>query len=167
LAVGYKHQRSYVIRGDRIGVFKHDHDALEYSTTIDSIATPSGKRFAPSKVMLHDQDSSMVLMDPNKPNALFKMDLEYGKVVEEWVRFNAGYVSRRQEVDENRELVDFTHDAKYAQMTPAKTFVGISHNALFRIDPRQSGSKLVTTQLNQYQSKNSYSCTLLFRSRWY
>jgi hypothetical protein len=43
-------------------------------------------------------------------------------------------------------------------MTPQQTFVGISHNALFRIDPRLSGQKLVDSQLNQYKSKNQFSC---------
>ena len=44
-------------------------------------------------------------------------------------------------------------------MTPQKTFVGISHNAMFRIDPRLNGSKLVQEELNQYASKNEFSCT--------
>ena len=35
--------------------------------------------------MLHNQDTSMILMDSNSDNTLFKMDLNYGKVVEEWV----------------------------------------------------------------------------------
>lgn len=44
-------------------------------------------------------------------------------------------------------------------MTPQKTFVGLSHNAVFRIDPRLAGNKLVQDQMNQYQSKNEFSCT--------
>ena len=35
-------------------------------------------------MMLHNQDSDMVLMDPNHKNSLFRMDLEYGKIVDEW-----------------------------------------------------------------------------------
>lgn len=35
LAVGYKHDRSFVVRGNKIGVFKHtDDNDLEFSTTI-------------------------------------------------------------------------------------------------------------------------------------
>lgn len=34
--------------------------------------------------MLHDQDTKMVLMNPNAPNSLFSMDIEHGKIVEEW-----------------------------------------------------------------------------------
>jgi hypothetical protein len=35
-------------------------------------------------MMLHNQDSDMLLLNPSNPNSLFRMDLEYGKVVDEW-----------------------------------------------------------------------------------
>lgn len=34
--------------------------------------------------MLHGEDSSMILQNVNEPNNLYRMDLEYGKVVDEW-----------------------------------------------------------------------------------
>lgn len=46
---------------------------------------------------------------------------------------------------------------KYAQMTNEQTFVGLSSNALFRIDPRLSGNKLVDSELKQYASNNDFS----------
>jgi hypothetical protein len=141
LAVGYKHQRSFVIRGNLIGVFKNDLDNVEYSTTIKNIQTPDGQLFSPAKVMLHDQDSTMVLMDSDNPDRLYKLDLERGQVVETW------------EMGDGRELRDFTHDSKYAQMTPGKTFVGIGRNSVFRVDPRLSGKKLVDSEFKQYNSR--------------
>jgi len=42
-------------------------------------------------------------------------------------------------------------------MTSTPTFLGISHNALYRIDPRLSGNKLVEADLKQYASKNDFS----------
>jgi hypothetical protein len=85
LAVGYKHNRSFVVRGDKIGVFKHtDEDKLEFSATISNVASLDGQYFSPRKVMLHEQDSSMLLMKPGEKHKIFKMDLEYGKVVEEF-----------------------------------------------------------------------------------
>jgi len=44
-------------------------------------------------------------------------------------------------------------------MTGEKTFLGLSHNALFRIDPRLAGDKLVDSQLKQYVLKNDFSAT--------
>ena len=34
--------------------------------------------------MLHDQDTKMILMNPNQPHSLYNLDIERGKVVEEW-----------------------------------------------------------------------------------
>jgi hypothetical protein len=85
LAVGYKHDRSFVVRGSKIGVFKHTPDNhLQFSTNISKVATPKGKLFSPKKVMLHASDQNMILQNPNDPNSVYRMDLEVGKVVDEW-----------------------------------------------------------------------------------
>jgi hypothetical protein len=85
LAVGYKHDRSFVVRGNKIGVFKHTADnQLQFSTTISNVMTPKGKAFNPAKVMLHQQDQDMILQNSDNPNSLYRMDLETGKVVDEW-----------------------------------------------------------------------------------
>ena len=85
LAVGYKHDRSFVVRGSKIGVFKHTpNNNLEFSTNISKVETPKGKLFSPKKVMLHAEDTNMILQNDKDPNSLYRMDLEYGKVVDEW-----------------------------------------------------------------------------------
>lgn len=85
LAVGYKHDRSFVVRGSKIGVFKHTpNNNLEFSTNISKVETPKGKLFSPKKVMLHAEDRNMILQNQDDPNSLYRMDLEYGKVVDEW-----------------------------------------------------------------------------------
>lgn len=51
LAVGYKHDRSFVVRGSKIGIFKHTpRNGLEFSTSINKVATPKGKLFEPKRV---------------------------------------------------------------------------------------------------------------------
>ena len=85
LAVGYKHDRSFVVRGSKIGVFKHTpNNNLEFSTNISKVETPGGKLFSPKKVMLHAEDTNMILQKEDDPHSLFRMDLEYGRVVDEW-----------------------------------------------------------------------------------
>jgi len=95
--------------------------------------------------MLHDQDTKMVLMDPSNPNSLFNMDIERGKVVEEW------------KVHDDITVDHIAPDNKFAPTTREQTLVGASHNALFRIDPRVSGTKMVESQFKQYVSKNKFS----------
>ncbi|KAI1325566.1 VID27 cytoplasmic protein [Xylariaceae sp. FL0255] len=146
LAVGYKHDRSFVVRGSRIGVFKHTpNNHLEFSTNISKVQTPGGKLFSPKKVMLHNEDTNMILQNETDPNKLYRMDLEYGKVVDEW------------NVHDDIPVLEFAPENKFAQMTHEPTFLGISKNALFRVDPRLSGTKLVDSQLKQYASKNDFS----------
>ncbi|KAK0649552.1 VID27 cytoplasmic protein-domain-containing protein [Cercophora newfieldiana] len=146
LAVGYKHDRSFVVRGSKIGVFKHTpNNHLEFSTNISKVQTPGGQLFSPKKVMLHNEDRNLILQKDNDPNKLYRMDLEYGKVVDEW------------KVHDDIPVVTFAPENKFAQMTHEPTFLGISHNALYRVDPRMSGSKLVDAQLKQYASKNDFS----------
>ncbi|KAL6400703.1 hypothetical protein AUP68_16418 [Ilyonectria robusta] len=146
LAVGYKHDRSFVVRGSKIGVFKHtENNRLEFATNISKVTTPNGKLMNPKKVMLHSEDRDLILQNEIDPNKLYRMDLEYGKVVDEW------------KVHDDIPVVTFAPENKFAQMTSEQTFLGVSHNALYRIDPRLSGQKLVDSDMKQYASKNDFS----------
>ena len=144
LAVGYK-DTSYVTRGDMIGVFATKDDRFKFRTAIDRVKNMEGKAFSPRQIMLHNQDSDMLLLDPSNKNSVFRMDLEYGKVVDEW------RVSDAIDVD------NILPESKFAQMNPEQTLVGHSHNGLFRIDPRVQGNKLVESQFKQYATKNDFS----------
>ncbi|KAK9466866.1 VID27 cytoplasmic protein-domain-containing protein [Lipomyces arxii] len=146
LAVGYKHDRSFVVRGNKIGVFRHTpENHLSFSTTIENLKTPDGTVFSPSKVMLHAEDSTMIMQNPLKKNSLFNMDLEYGKIVDEW------------KIHEDVPITSFTPSKKFSQMTSEPTFVGISDNSLFRVDPRLSGDKLVASEHQSYATKAAFS----------
>ena len=146
LAVGYKHDRSFVVRGSKIGVFKHTpNNNLEFSTNISKVETPKGKLFSPKKVMLHAEDTNMILQNESDPNSLYRMDLEYGKIVDEW------------KVHDDITVDTFAPEKKFSQMTGEQTFLGLSRNALYRIDPRLAGNKLVEGELKQYVSKNDFS----------
>ncbi|KAI0750701.1 VID27 cytoplasmic protein [Daedaleopsis nitida] len=146
LTVGFKGDRSYVVRDDKIGVFSHTgQNQVKYYASISNLATPQGKSFSPKHVMLHDQDTKMILMNPSNPHSLFNLDIERGKVVEEW------------KVHEDITVDHIAPDNKFAQKTTEQTVVGISHNALFRVDPRVSGAKMVDSQYKQYVSKNKFS----------
>ncbi|WVR00053.1 hypothetical protein IAU59_007195 [Kwoniella sp. CBS 9459] len=152
LAVGYKNDMSFVARGDMIGVFAHQDDKLRFRTAIDRVKNLDGKSFSPGKMMLHNQDGDMLLLDPTNKNSVYRMDLEYGKVVDEW------------KVSDTVEVNNIIPDSKYAQMNPQQTLIGHSHNGLFRIDPRVSGNKLVESQFKQYATKNDFSAAVTTES---
>ena len=87
----------------------------------------------------------MILMNPGDSHSLYRMDLDRGQVVEEW------------KVHDDVTIREIAPDSKFAQTTPQQTIVGTSHNALFRIDPRVSGNKLVDGEFKQYATKNAFS----------
>jgi hypothetical protein len=144
LTVGYKGD-SYVVRGANLGRFVHDGTKVDYKGTISNITTPKGKSFKPKHVMLHDQDSKMILMNPSDPNSLYHLDVGTGKVVEEW------------KIHEDVPVLNIAPDNKFAQTTHEQTFVGTSGNAIFRVDPRVPGNKMVDSQYKQYTGKNQFS----------
>ncbi|KAF9164314.1 hypothetical protein DFQ26_001597 [Actinomortierella ambigua] len=145
LQVGYK-DRSFVLRGNKIGIFKHgDGDNLEFDSTISRVANKAGREINPSLMLLHDQDTSMMLLDPKDQNTAYRMDLEYGKVVEEWSLPTASGVTH------------IMGDSKYSHLYGTNTMVGMSKDSVFRIDPRVSGNKIVQDQSKQYAKTNQFT----------
>lgn len=152
LAVGYKHDRSFVTRGHSMSVFKHTvDDSILLHTNIDQLkSSKTGRSLNPTKMMLHQEDQTMLLMDSDNPGTLYKMDLEYGKVVEDWqVHPNEASLAG---------LTDIIPDSKYAQMTGNPTLIGLNANSLFRIDPRLRGAKRVDKEMKEYVVKNNFTC---------
>ncbi|KZW04210.1 VID27-domain-containing protein [Exidia glandulosa HHB12029] len=145
LTVGYKDGRAFVVRGNAIGVFSSADGRLKHQATTKKAETLKGKEFSPNKIMLHNQDASMVLMKPDDPHTLYRMDLERGAVVEEW------------KIHDDVQVREIAPNSKFAGTTGEQTIVGTSHNALFRIDPRVSGNKLVDSEFKQYATKNNFS----------
>lgn len=146
LAVGHVNDRTYVLRDNMLGVFKQTKDDdLEFQTTIEGISDLKGKALLPNKVMLHTQDRSMIIQDNNNLGSLYRMDLEYGKVVDEW------------KVSDSHQIRAFAPTQKYAQGTDEQTIVGASDTGIFKIDPRLSGTKLVDGQLKNYATKMKFS----------
>jgi hypothetical protein len=77
LAVGMRLNRTFVNRGSQIGVFKHDESgALRYLNNVPVVKDLSGAAFAPSKMMLHEEDGKMLLLNRENPGNVYEMDLE-------------------------------------------------------------------------------------------
>ena len=58
LTVGYAKDRSYVVRGDKIGVFSEDDAGqLNFQTAITNVADLKGKHFSPEKCFFTSRTS--------------------------------------------------------------------------------------------------------------
>ncbi|KAK0518364.1 Vacuolar import and degradation protein 27 [Tilletia horrida] len=73
------------------------------------------------------------------------MDLEVGKVVEEW------------KVSDDIQIRNAVPTSKFAQMTSEPRLIGHGRNGVFKIDPRLSELKLVDSQYKQCTAKQEFS----------
>lgn len=73
------------------------------------------------------------------------MDLEYGKVVDEW------------QADENIAIDEMCPNQKHSQLTAEQTLIGLNGQSLFQLDPRLSGNKIVKEKAKHYATKNQFS----------
>jgi hypothetical protein len=147
LAVGYKHDRSIVAKGHSLGIFKHTED----DRLLPSVTLPTD--FTPNRMMLHQEDSNLLLTDQANPSLIYKMDLTVGKVVEEWG------VKDSEKGGDYFKINNILPSSKYAQMTNEATLIGLNDNSLFRLDPRLPGpDKRVDSETKSYVVKNRFSC---------
>ncbi len=138
LAVGAKNDRTFVVRGTHMGVFKTDGVEADLQTTV-KFWDPNDKTnmFSPSKVMLHEQDTAMLVLDKNDPTKVMRMDLERGEIVDTW----------KGDQNMGAHIDSIQRSSKYSHLTGAQEFVGLNKNSLLRMDPR---SKEFIVQSKRY-----------------
>jgi len=136
--------RTYVVREMKpgaaaLGYFHHnDENELEYQGKI-AITDRDKKHFTPSKVMQHQSDRSLLLLDARHPEQISVMNLDKGKVVEEW------------QID--RELQDIVPLTKHDDMTDNPMVYGLANNAMFQIDARiPKENKVIDSKQKSYKS---------------
>lgn len=141
MSAGLANDRSYISRGDKIGVYKQGEDKLEYVTTMKNLQ----KGFVPDKMMLHQQDNKLLASNAASDDSrVYVVDLARGKIVE------------LLDADDEEKLVAFGPNAKFAPLTDEQTFIGLSQNGMFRIDPRLAGKKVVKDKtFKQYKTKRN------------
>jgi hypothetical protein len=93
-----------------------------------NISTQSGISFIPSNMILHQNESKMLLLKPGESNRLHVMDLEYGKVVEEW--------------ESKLSINDIIPECKDGQQSETNSVIGLNQSCFFRLDGRLKGSKV-------------------------
>lgn len=133
LETGHVNDRSYVVRGKRIGVFSNSNEGLKFSTTIENID------FDLKNIMLHESDRALMIQNKDDPNSLYRMDLETGKIVDEW--------------NTHKGINAINPVSKFAQTTDESTLLGVARNSMFRLDPRLSAG-IVDTGNEKIYSQN-------------
>jgi len=144
LSVGRSQDRTYVIRGNNVGVFSPQKRGLKYESTFN-VESPNKKvPFSPSKSMLHKADEKLLLLHPEETKKIFCMDLERGKVVEEWDT-------------DGFKLNAILPETKDSQTQGSDCFVGVNNNGFFVVDPR-SNKKVVRTHQYNNSATTHFKC---------
>mmetsp|Transcript_18055 Transcript_18055/g.32338 ORF Transcript_18055/g.32338 Transcript_18055/m.32338 type:complete len:533 (+) Transcript_18055:66-1664(+) len=146
--VGKANNRSFVVRGSEIGVFKNDnksHGGLGYVSKISEVRDTKGNLFSPEKAFLHDRDRKMILLPQGERQKALLMDLETEKVVEEW------------RGPEDFLIKDLIPGRKYQQMTAEQLVAGVNKNTVFRLDPRINGKNKIADH-RIYKSNYKFGC---------
>jgi hypothetical protein len=133
----------------QIGVFKHDaNDQLEYLNKIPAVKSLSGDLFSPTKAILHERDSKILLLDAARENTVSCMDLERGQVIEEW------------NVSDGGKIRNFAPKEKYAQLTNEKGVLGVNKNSVFELDPRLNTKNKMATHYTyaDAHTRRAHSC---------
>lgn len=127
LALAYNNDRTFVVRGKQMGVFATGGEGADLKTTVD-FKGADGSTFNPGRILLHEQDSSMLVLDNDDPTRVMRMDLERGQIVDTWDSnaTNGANINAIQKTE------------KYSNLTAAQDFVGLNKNMLMRMDPRTS-----------------------------
>lgn len=122
--------RAFVSRGSSIGVFNIG-DEVEFQSSIKNLKF--GHSIEPDKMVSHD--STVYILDKNDKASIYRLDLERGKIVE------------------NYEFQDNIQDFFDAEKLQSGPIVSVSEKGLYKFDPR----------INQVVSKNVYKTNNHFR----
>jgi hypothetical protein len=87
----------------------------------------------------------LLLLNPNRKGQVYEMDLEYGKVVQE---YNAG--------DAVPDIRTLGQKNKYAERTGEAVVLGVNNNTVFSLDPRQHGANKLAEH-KSYKTNNKFS----------
>ncbi|GMM28683.1 Vid27 protein [Martiniozyma asiatica (nom. inval.)] len=145
LKVGLRTDRAFVSRGDKLGIFKTDDD-LKFIAAIEGLKSVNNpnQKLSPNQMMIMNGDATMILQDKKRTSQLHSLDLEKGKIVQDW------------SLTKDNTPIDvkvFTTNKKYSGLSNESTFLGASSQSLFRIDQRMKNGFISNDEYKSYKTK--------------
>ena len=111
--------------------------------------TLEGREISPKKMMLHEQDCKMILVNENTEKKVFYMDLEKGKVIEELVNTEWYYrfiLMIIQGTEGENTIGDIISLTKHSSFSTDPCFLALNSRNIFKMDPRISGPNKIASQ---------------------
>lgn len=139
MVVGMRNaDRNYVLQdgGKRISIFGNKDSNSSELNLLNQISLPDSMKM----LMLHKEDNEMFFRKDD--STVCKMNLERGKIVEEW----------------DMKCTSLLPSQKYSQLTDEATMIGFDKNSIFGIDTRISGrNKKIPLSGKEYASNVKFS----------
>lgn len=141
--------RSFIAKGSVVSVYMADD---EKNTVEEIIKLPKlrdvndNSDLDPRKMLLHEQDSKMLLLDKNQDKSVFYMDLEKAKVI------------RDLKADGINTIKDIAPLTKMSEFTTNPCFVGLNERNLFKFDPRVKDPNVAAVESKIYNTNNKFTC---------
>ena len=140
LLTGRKHSRAIVFsnRNSLAGFQVYNTDSpgpLKATSGFSAIA----KGLNPSAVMMHQGDAKCLMLDPSfGRDKVLELDLERGKVVNEWTPGVGTSVNAILPI------------SKFSQATEEQTFLGLNDRSVFVMDPRAGTSEITGNRVSSF-----------------
>lgn len=152
LAVGMAVNRTFVSRGNMLGIFKHDeHGDLQYVNQLDHLKYKD-QLLSPNKMMLTDADNKMLILNNDGSHKIvYEMDLNRGEIVNEYKGSHSDFIIR-----------DVDHTTKYGELDNATSlFNGVNKGSIFTIDKRIDNHDDSVVAIKTYANANQTSLNTL------
>jgi len=118
---------------------------MEFIVNLPPVKTYDGTEINPTKSLLQEQDTKMLLLTGYDSKKVYYMDIAKGKVISE------------MQVDGVNTITDLAPAEKHAEFTPNPTFMAINNKNIFKMDPRISGENK-KTEGKVYAKSPEFTC---------
>ncbi|XP_063933671.1 VID27-like protein isoform X2 [Zophobas morio] len=151
------YDRAFVSRGNEIAIFSSldsDDANLAYYGQYADIRDKSGSVLTPQKLMLHHNDRAFLILNQDDPSRIHKMDIEYGKVVDEYTPYHHNIIEPQPE--DYFQTVDLIPTAKKDHAS--ETFIGLGRSRIYHVDPRAPDCRIPDKEMTQYTGSTQLTC---------
>ena len=133
--LGWRSSKVFASRKGKICLYSNS----EQNITKDSVLNLDKN---PTSMILQKNDTSLLFLTKEKPNIVYRFDLERGVIVDE---FSV----------KDKAFIQLCHQNKLSSLTDSELFIGLCEKSMYTIDPR-TNNKIV--QEYSYSTNPGFTC---------
>jgi len=111
------------------------------------LKTLDNQTIHPKKILFHDKDTKMLILNQTLDTKIYSLDLENGVITSEWT------------LDGYNNFLDVDHAKKNGELNHDDIFLGINNKNIFQFDPRQQERAINMKNYSTNPMFSSFSTT--------